>query len=381
MTLRHPIRPLLAVTGLVAIASLLAGCGPTVALGKPALRQPAAAPHVWDNADPFVLNADGALFLFGSTNNKRVPVRRITDFGQSVAESKRYWDSQSGSSTANNAMHVRPAWVDAGEPDIWAPTVAKFENRYVMFFAGHRAGATDEFNDLCIGRAFSSTPAGPYAPEASPSYCGLKKVDAGANSWGHGALDPEVVRDPSGKFYLLVALSRTSGNIGVIGLSGAGAVVGGINATPTTLVSQSRNIPWHDGTDNSTFTGSTFLENPSMIYEPKSKTFLLFYSAGQWDSARYLTGFARCATPTGPCAADTRGPFLKGAGSRSGAGGLTAFKDTRGRQVVAYSTWTTGHEAPFGPGQNPTGAYSRQVSWQLLVSTGTDAATQTVSLQ
>lgn len=378
MTMRCPTRPLLALAALVGLASLLAGCGPTVPVGKPAIRQTPVAPHVWDDADPFVLNADGQLFLFGSSNNKRVPVRRITDLGESLAASKQYWDSQSGSSTANNAMWSRPAWVDASEPDIWAPTVAKFEDRYVMFFAGHRAGATDEFNDLCIGRAISSTPAGPYSPEASPVYCGLKKVDAGANPWGHGALDPEVVRAPTGKFYLLVALSRTNGNIGVVGLSGTGAVVGGINATPTVLASQSSSIPWHDGTDDGRFTGSTFLENPSMVYDAKTKTYLLFYSAGQWNTSRYLTGFARCAAPTGPCTLDTRGPFLKGNGTRSGTGGLTVFKDARGRLVAAYSSWTAGHELPAS---NPTGAYSRQVSWELLVINGTDPATQTISLQ
>lgn len=380
MPVRPPIRSILSIGAVLAVASLLAGCGP-VPVGQVAVRQAPVAPRVFDGSDPFVLNAGGELFLFGSTNNKRVPVRRISNFGQSLADSKTFWDSQSGSSTANNAMQVRPAWVDAAEPDIWAPTVAKMQDRYVMFFAGHRSGATDEFNDLCIGRAYATNPAGPYAPEAGPAYCGLHKVDPGANAWGHGALDPEVVRAPDGRFYLLAALSRTSHNIGVVGLTGSGGVVGGINAQPTILVSHSFGIPWHDGTDDATHTGNTFLENPSMIYEPSSKTFLLFYSAGQWDTARYVTGFARCATPVGPCTLDTRGPFLKGSGSRSGTGGLTAFKDDRGRSVVAYASWTAGHEAPFGPGENPGGIYSRQVSWELLVVNGSNPATQTISLQ
>ncbi|MCU1498266.1 MAG: glycosyl hydrolase family 43 [Acidimicrobiales bacterium] len=379
MPVRFRRRSLLAVAAVVAVTSMLVGCGPT--LGKPAVRQAPVAPRVFDNSDPFVLNVDGDLYLFGSSNNKRVPVRRINSFNQTLSQSQSHWASVAGSPTTNNAMTVPPAWIDPGESDIWAPTVAKMGTKYVMFFAGHRSGAIDEGNDLCIGRATASGPAGPYAPESTPAYCGLAKVDPGANPWGHGALDPEIFRAPDGKFYLLAALSRTKNNIGVVGLTGTGGVVGGVNARPTTLASLSTAVPWHDGTDNSSFTGSSFLENPSMIYEPLSKTYLLFYSAGQWDSSRYLTGFGRCTTPVGPCVIDTRGPFLKGAGTRSGTGGLTAFKDGSGRMVVAYASWTTGHEAPFGPGQNPEGIYSRQVSWELLAVNGSNPATQTITLQ
>ncbi len=178
-----------------------------------------------------------------------------------------------------------------------------------------------------------------------------------------------------------MALSRTDKNIGVLELSSTGGVVGGTNAQPKFLVSLSKSIPWHDGTDDGSFTGSSFLENPSMIYEAKTKTYLLFYSAGRWDSSRYLTGFARCATPTGPCSVDARGPFLKAGSSRTGVGGLTAFTDDQGQPRVAYASWTAGHEAPFGAGQNPDGMYSRQVSLQPLVVEGSDAAEQTVKLQ
>ncbi|MCU1498267.1 MAG: glycosyl hydrolase family 43 [Acidimicrobiales bacterium] len=380
MPLHRSRRLLRASAGLIGLASLLAACRP--ALGRPAVRQRAVAPRVHDNADPFVLNAKGQLFLFGTSNNKHVPVRPVTGFGQSMADSKAYWDAKAGDAAANDAMPTRPAWVDKGEAEIWAPTVAKMGTGYVMYFAGHRAGATDEWNDLCVGRAHSATPAGPYAPETEPAYCGSRKVDAAANWWGHGALDPEVVRAPDGRFYLLVALSRTNHNIGVVKLTGDGTVVGGINAAPTTLVSHSFSIPWHDGTDDSSHSNLfTFIENPSMIYEPASETYLLFYSVGAWDTPRYLTGFARCSTPMGPCTVDERGPFLKGSGSRTGTGGLTAFTDGQGIPRVAYSSWAAGHEAPFGPGENPGGIYSRQVSWGRLVVSGSDAATQTVRLQ
>ncbi|MEZ5179479.1 MAG: family 43 glycosylhydrolase [Acidimicrobiales bacterium] len=234
------------------------------------------------------------------------------------------------------------------------------------------ARATDRANDQCIGRAVATAPAGPYTAEASPVYCGLP-AERGSNPWGRGALDPEVFRAPDGALYLLVAVSRTRDNIGVLRLTADGKVVGGINAQPTTLVSQ--RFGWHDGVDDAKL-GATFLENPSMAYERATRSYLLFYSAGDWRTSRYLTGFARCATPTGPCTVDGRGPFLKAGSGRSGVGGLTAFRDPAGVLRVAYASWQAGSEsAPSGDG-----SLSRHTTLARVVVSGTNPDTQTVAL-
>ena len=114
-----------------------------------------------------------------------------------------------------------------------------------------------------------------------------------SNTFGRGALDPELIRTPAGALYLLMALSRTKDNIGVVRLRADGTVVGGLNAAPTILASQS--MPWHDGRDDSTLGTGAFLENPTMIREPHTGTYLLFFSAGQYRTAYYNTSFARCA--------------------------------------------------------------------------------------
>ena len=155
----------------------------------------------------------------------------------------------------------------------------------------------------------------------------------------------------------------------------AGTVVGGTNAKPTTLVSQS--APWHDGVDDKTMTSKAFLENPSMVYEPKSRTYLLFYSAGEWYSARYNTGFARCSSPVGPCSPDLAGPMLVSSSTRTGPGGLTAFRDASGVLRAGYATWQKGYESPRS---NPDGKYSRHLSWATIKVSGSSPQTQVVSL-
>ena len=271
-------------------------------------------------------------------------------------------------------MATRPAWINPSDAGIWAPSVIKIGSRYWAYFAGHRKGATDRPNDQCIGRASATSPLGPFSPESSPIYCGLAK-EKGSNPWGRGALDPEVIRGADNKLYLLVALSRTQDNIGALKLSSAGTVVGGVNARPTTLVSQS--APWHDGVDDKVMTSKAFLENPSMVYEPKTKTYLLFYSAGEWNSARYNTGYARCSSPVGPCSPDLAGPMLVGSSTRTGPGGLTAFRDASGTLRAGYATWAKGHEDSRN---NPDGRYSRHLSWATIKVSGSSPQTQAVSL-
>jgi hypothetical protein len=222
---------------------------------------------------------------------------------------------------------------------------------------------------------------GPYRPSAAPLFCGLPPEGAvgglpASNRFGRGALDPSVFRAHDGHLYLIVALSRTSTSIGEVPLTSGGMPTGGLNTTPNRLVGVT--LPWQDGTDDGTLSPGAFLENPSMIYEPQTNTYLLFYSAGRWYTSAYVTGFARCAHAYGPCTPETGGPFLESGNGRTGPGGLTAFVSSAGALRVAYASWTAGHEGQSGS----VGQYSRQVSWGLLsLSSGSNPATQTVTLK
>ena len=81
MSRRLVTRSFTAATVLVA-AAVLTGCLPTSAppLGRPAVRQAASAPVVWDASDPGVLVTGGRTYLFGSNNNMLLPVRELTSF-------------------------------------------------------------------------------------------------------------------------------------------------------------------------------------------------------------------------------------------------------------------------------------------------------------
>jgi hypothetical protein len=58
-------------------------------------------------------------------------------------------------------------------------------------------------------------------------------------------------------------------------------------------------------------------------------------------------------------------------------GGLTAYVAADGTMRAAYASWTRGHEAAT---PNPSGVYSRQVSWARILVSGTDPGSQTVTL-
>ncbi|MFM7069975.1 MAG: hypothetical protein ACKOYM_11025, partial [Actinomycetes bacterium] len=86
------------------------GCIPAPPLGSPATRQPANAPRVFDNSDPSVFSYNGYFYIYGSSNNVRVPVRRVTNLSGALTDSQTDW-----ASTPRDAMSTRPSWVDPNE--------------------------------------------------------------------------------------------------------------------------------------------------------------------------------------------------------------------------------------------------------------------------
>lgn len=169
----------------VYLGPLECGPPPTPSLGRPALRRRPDAPNVWDASDPDVLLAsDGATYLYASSNNVRLPVRRITTTSGSLSASRADW-----AANPRNALPQLPALVNpspvGGKNQIWAPSAVELGGRYWIYFAAARRGATDTANDQCIGRASARSPLGPFTPESAPVYCGLRR-ESGSNSWGRG---------------------------------------------------------------------------------------------------------------------------------------------------------------------------------------------------
>jgi len=290
-----------------------------------AAHQPPQSPAtpVWPNvSDPAVLRVGSVYYVYGSNllvqgTPVRIPVRAITD------PSARYpltgansWDAATG-----EALAARPAWADPGSADYWAPTVGRFGANYVMFFAARRSGVPAP-NDQCIARAVSSSPAGPFVPDAGAFTCGITTSTSPA---GGGALDPEVFSTPGGSKYLLAAFSDTNEPIRAIPLDADGRGAG----PPVVLAGLE--FGWE----------LPFIENPSMVATP-SGDYLLAYSAGDWRTGAYTTGTARCSSPLGPCTkAPARSPWLVAGRDRSGVGGLSFFARPDGTVMAAYASWNT----------------------------------------
>jgi hypothetical protein len=288
------------------------GCqplGPVEKVAVDAVRLP-------ETSDPFVVHHDGRYYVYGSDNHLRAPVTVLTDIDRPYT----LWEKNS---LTVEGMPQKPAWA-ARERQLWAPTVGRFGDRWIMYFAADRISPPDPANPQCVGRAIASSPAGPFVPEPQPITCGI--------NWAHGALDPDVFTDADGRRWLYVAFGNTMNPIHVFPLDAWGNISG-----PAAAV-LGRQHPWE----------YHFIENPAMVYDRSRGSYLLAYSAGRWYEAGYSTGIARCATPTGPCTSDPTGPWIQSSNGRSGPGGLSFFEDRDGAQRAIYSTFQAGWETTNG---------------------------------
>lgn len=284
-----------------------------------------------DVSDPAVMTDSGRYYVFGSnTNVRNIPVRTVTDLTRTYTSTG--WEQATG-----EAMPTRPAWARQDEKTLWAPTVAKLApNFYVMYFAANRPNAPQPWNPQCIGRAFASLPQGPYTPDAAPITCGIEGTG--------GALDPEIFLDPiTNASYLLAAFSDTSFSIHVIPLDTWGTPLQQSDAAPVRINELQRAL-----VGKQTPAEPGFIENPSMVYDAPTGTYLLSYSYGDWNTANYSTGVVRCAAPVGPCSLQSTTPWLANGNARTGTGGLSFFPGIDGTTRAVYASWPQGHEAQGG---------------------------------
>ena len=365
------VKVMAALAGVVAL--LLVAATP---LGHPALRLKASPSTVWDDSDPTVLVEGTHTYLFGSSNNRKVPVRQITSYSSSLATSQADW------AAALRRRHAHPPRL--GEPGEVADLGAVGgQDRHPVpdVLRVHNAAATTDMNnDQCIGRAVSSSPIGPVpalgrAALLRPPRRGRRRRQPPSNRYGRGALDPDVFLAHDGHLYLIVALSRTNASIGEVPLTRRRSA----HRRPQLQGQHARrHQPALAGRHRQHHAHPRVVpREPVDDLRAQDEDLPALLLGGRWATAAYLTGFARCAHAYGPCTLEKSGPFLMSGNGRTGVGGLTAFVSSAGALRVAYSSWTAGHEGQSGS----VGQYSRQVTWGLLsLSSGSDPATQTVTL-
>jgi hypothetical protein len=199
----------------------------------------------------------------------------------------------------------------------WAPSVIERPSnpsaqRFVMYYT-----AQNKANGLqCIGRATSSSPAGPFADEqTSPLICQTQ-----------GSIDPSPYVAADGSLWLVfsnVAFTGTTSIWSVPLTSDGLSVAGGATRLLSTADA------WE----------GPLIEAPTMITSPSGIE--LFYSANPFDTSSYSVGVASCDSPTGPCTRIYSTAVLATRDTMAGPGGQTPFQDASGNWQVAFHAWTS----------------------------------------
>ena len=243
-----------------------------------------------DFADPFALVVGDSVYAYATGTSggpysapAHIPVLAIT---RSTGFAGHY---------LGDALPTLPKWTVSGYQ--WAPSVwARPDGTYILYYATPAthpincvakptsAGCVETTHGpntaMCISRATSTNPAGPFVDDSSSAFvC--------PTSQG-GAIDPSIYVRSDGTPWLLwksdgdccnLPTEIYSQQLSPDGLSTAGP--------PHLLIGATQS--WEGG----------LVEAPSMIKE--GNTYWLFYSANLWGTPNYSIGIADCSTVIGPC--------------------------------------------------------------------------------
>jgi beta-xylosidase len=276
----------------------------------------AGQPYRGDFPDPTVWRVGRRYYAAATTVAAlNLPVMTSADL--------RTWTARSSSDPArpslNDAMPTPPAWAQTqvapgGRTFIstWAPSVLRISNgTFVAAYSVPRASD----GRRCISLARSASPMGPYVDSSSgPISCGTA-----------GVIDPQLFVERRG-IWMAYKMEGAPDRI----------LTRPMNTYATGFAVGSRNYSLL--TPRTAWEGSV-VENPSMIRY--RKRLYLFYSANNYGSASYATGYAVCRRVTGPCTGRTR--ILATGRYLAGPGGGLAFVDLAGQLRLAFHAWTTGN--------------------------------------
>jgi hypothetical protein len=271
-----------------------------------------------DFADPFVLRTPDSLVVYASNSvaTQYAPAAHIPEIDLER-------DSGFQGKYLGDALPQLPKWTVSGYQ--WAPSVwANPDGTYVMYYSTpatipliclakpSSAGCIHSTNGptsaMCISRATSASPTGPFVDDSSSAFvCPYTQG---------GAIDPSVFAASDGSHWLLwksdgdccgMPTEIYAQELSPDGLSTAGP--------PHALIGASQQ--WEGG----------LVEGPSML--EANGVFWLFYSANLWGTPNYGIGVARCASVVGPCTKPLDHAWLSatsGAGqSDPGPGGQEFF--------------------------------------------------------
>ncbi len=188
------------------------------------------------------------------------------------------------------------------------------DGRYVLYYTANYFEKTKQ----CIGAAVADAPEGPFVDErAEPLVC---QEDEG------GSIDASPFRDEDGTLYLLW---KNDGNCCGLDtyiysqrLSPDGTELTG---EPARLVQQ--DAAWE----------GNLVEAPTLWREADG--LYLFFSANDYGSEHYATGYATCESALGPCEDAAENPILATECEAAGPGHQTLVRDGDGDTWIVYHAW------------------------------------------
>lgn len=316
---------------------------------------------VGELADPDVFQENGTYYAYGTTaGGRNVPLITSTDLKNWTTNTTYrptssvrmdngsiYSVQNAGDPWYNDTLAVPGSWAKrqpasyqcntstSGCYEIWAPSVEKLSNgKYVMAYVAVNRYDGNAIGQQCIGLAVSDKPTGPFIDTSSqPVQCG---------SDPKGALDPDLFRDANGKLYMYwknegTPTTRTNFWVQEVSADGKRLVTSaqkmGLETQALKTTTQATNWRWYETWE------MPLIENPSMVRYDGS--YYMFYSASEYSTSKYRTGYAKCSGPTGPCTRLQNTPIMSSDASQNifGPGGASAFVDKAGTLRLAYAAW------------------------------------------
>ncbi|KAJ7343802.1 Arabinanase/levansucrase/invertase [Mycena albidolilacea] len=196
-----------------------------------------------------------------SSSHGKVPYATSHDF--------KTWTGVKGDALPNPG-----SWVSPLNPAVWAPDVRQITSTgYVMYYTAFSAANGNH----CIGAATSSTPAGPFKPQADPIVC---------DASGGGIIDASGFEAPGGALYLLWKVDGNSKG------KSTPIFIQPLGANGYTLQGKATQLITNDPVDGG------IVEAQSLVYW--DGFYYLFFSSNHYNTLKYDISYAISKSVTGP---------------------------------------------------------------------------------
>jgi len=245
-------------------------------------------------ADPFILEANGQYYIYGTGAKNGILVYQSKDL--------KHWSGPCGA-TNGLALHKKDT---GGERGFWAPEVYKIGSRFLMTFSA----------DEHIRYAVSDSPTGPFVQDSIKSYLDEKGIDS------------DIFMDDDGTPYMFW-VRFTGGNV----IYGAEMTkdLKHIKMETVKRLIDATDQTWERTTAEPM---ARVAEGPMVLKH--HGLYYLTYSCNHFMSQDYAVGYAVAKSPLGPWTRYEGNPILHKHGGYMGTGHHAIFKTTSGKMYIVY---------------------------------------------